>query len=91
MREVTAEKAQEFAVEHNIRRVFESSAKSGLNVEEIFSLAAKELFLNSKNEDESAGEPSPGKPKASGLKDLEKGNKKKGGKKDGCCWASIVN
>jgi len=83
LREVTAEKAQEFASEHNIRRVFESSAKSGFNVEEVFSLAAKELLLTSKADDEGS-EASPGKP-AKGLKELEKGKKKNGGKGTGCC------
>lgn len=85
MREVTPEKAKEFADEHNIRRIFESSAKSGLNVEEVFSLAAKELFLTSKNDEDTGSEASPGKPAAKGLKDLEKGKKKQGGKNAGCC------
>jgi Ras-related protein Rab-14 len=44
-REVTFERAMEFAKSQNINKVFETSAKTGLNVEEVFSCVAKELFV----------------------------------------------
>ena len=43
-REVQKERAIEFAKQHAIHKVFETSAKTGDNVEEVFSCAAKELF-----------------------------------------------
>ena len=44
-REVSKERALEFARENNIHKVFETSALNGDNVEEVFSLAAREIFL----------------------------------------------
>ena len=44
-REVFKERAIEFAKEHNIHKVFETSAKTGDNVEEVFSAAAREIFV----------------------------------------------
>ena len=44
-REVTKEKAMEFCRQYNIDKFFETSAKTGQQVEEVFSLAAKELYL----------------------------------------------
>ena len=53
-REVTREVAEKFCKEHNIARFFETSAKTGQNVEDVFSLVAKELYLtNQKEESES--------------------------------------
>ena len=43
-REVQKERAIDFAKMHAIHKVFETSAKTGDNVEEVFSCAAKELF-----------------------------------------------
>ena len=43
-REVQKDRAIEFACMHAIHKVFETSAKTGDNVEEVFSCAAKELF-----------------------------------------------
>jgi small GTP-binding protein len=44
-REVTKEKAIEFCMQYNIDKFFETSAKTGNNVEEVFSLASKELYM----------------------------------------------
>ena len=44
-REITSEKALNFAKEHKIERVFETSAKTGFNVQEIFATASKEFYL----------------------------------------------
>lgn len=43
-REVQKERAIEFAKTHAIHKCFETSAKTGENVEEVFSCAGKELF-----------------------------------------------
>ena len=43
-REVQFDRAIEFAKTHNIHKVFETSAKTGNNVEDVFSCAGKELF-----------------------------------------------
>ena len=47
-REVQYERAVEMARESKIHRVFETSAKTGSNVEEVFSCVAKELYLQEK-------------------------------------------
>ena len=49
-REVTKERALEFCQQYSIDKFFETSAKTGDNVEEVFSLAAKELYEQSKEE-----------------------------------------
>jgi len=51
-REVTKERAIEFAKLHAIHKVFEASAKTGENVEEVFSCAGKELFMQTQKEEE---------------------------------------
>ena len=43
-REITFDRAVEFAKSHGIHKCFETSAKTGMNVEEVFSCAGKELF-----------------------------------------------
>jgi GTPase SAR1 family protein len=43
-REVLKERAIEFCKQYHIDKFFETSAKTGFNVEEVFSLAAKELY-----------------------------------------------
>ena len=45
-RAVGKEQAVEFCKERRICKFFETSAQSGFNVEEVFSLAAKELYQN---------------------------------------------
>ena len=49
-REVTYERAVEMAKANKIHRVFETSAKTGYNVEELFASVAKELFVQAKKE-----------------------------------------
>ena len=49
---MTKDKALEFANERNIHKVFETSAATGTNVEEVFSLAAREIFLQSEKEND---------------------------------------
>lgn len=49
-REVQFDRAIEFAKEHNIHKVFETSAKTGNNVEDVFSIAGKELFIQTEKE-----------------------------------------
>ena len=51
-REVTMQRALEFAREYKLHKVFETSAKTGYNVEEVFALVAKELYLQLKREQE---------------------------------------
>ena len=51
-REVFKERAIEFAKDHNIHKVFETSAKTGNNVEEVFSCAAREIFMQVGAEDD---------------------------------------
>jgi len=57
-REVTKDRAIEFCQQYGIDKFFETSAKTGDNVEEVFSLAAKELYMQQKElqkeEEESA-------------------------------------
>lgn len=47
-REVSREKAIEFCRANGIEKFFETSAKTGDRVEEVFSLAARELYLQQK-------------------------------------------
>lgn len=58
-REVQMDRAIEFAKQHAIHKVFETSAKTGDNVEEVFSCAAKELFLQTEKEDGPGGDMTP--------------------------------
>ena len=50
-REILFERAAEFAKAHNIHKFFETSAKTGFNVEEVFTCVAKELYFKAKQED----------------------------------------
>lgn len=43
-REITFDRAVEFGKSHGIHKCFETSAKTGMNVEEVFSNAAKDLY-----------------------------------------------
>jgi len=51
-REVTYQRAVEFAKEYKLHKVFETSAKTGFNVEEVFATVAKELYIQVKQEAE---------------------------------------
>ena len=51
-REVTYERAVEMAKANKISRVFETSAKTGHNVEEVFANVAKELYQQEKEKAE---------------------------------------
>lgn len=53
-REVQFDRAIEFAKSHGIHKVFETSAKTGNNVEDVFSCSGKELFLQTEKENEEA-------------------------------------
>ena len=53
-REITLERAVEFAKNNGIHKCFETSAKTGLNVEDVFSCAAKELLNQILAEQEAA-------------------------------------
>ena len=44
-REITFDRAIEYAKTNGIHKCFETSAKTGLSVEELFSCAGKNLFL----------------------------------------------
>lgn len=93
-REVQKDRAIEFAKQHAIHKVFETSAKTGDNVEEVFSCAAKELFLQTEKEDVDApGDVTPSTASGTGetvkapqrtkLKKTKQGGVVK--KKGGCC------
>ncbi len=43
-REITFDRAVEYAKSNNIHKCFETSAKTGLNVEEVFACSGKELY-----------------------------------------------
>ena len=49
-REVTFDRAVEYAKSNGIHKCFETSAKTGLNVEEVFSCAGKELYQSAMRE-----------------------------------------
>lgn len=51
-REITFDRAIEFAKTHNIHKCFETSAKTGLSVEELFSCAGKNLYQQTKAQQE---------------------------------------
>jgi hypothetical protein len=91
-REVTFQRALEFAKEYKLHKVFETSAKTGYNVEEVFAMVAKELYMQSKREAEAAQASNHPAPQDGGKTggvtlDNTSGTKggKKSGKKGGCC------
>ena len=91
-REVQFARAIEFAKTHGIHKVFETSAKTGQNVEDVFSNAGKELFqqtereneMDKKNEIRDSGDTKTGGANAR----TKLGKPKQGGQKQksgGCC------
>ena len=88
-REVQFERAIEFAKAQGIHKVFETSAKTGNNVEDVFSCSGKELFVQAEKESEEAKKDEESRPTPSGKTDerhtlgKRAGGKKK--KKGGCC------
>ena len=83
-REITFDRAVEFAKSQGIHKCFETSARTGQNVEEVFSCAGKELYAQVLKEAESFSKPSgqPGLPKARSLEQRQGSVQKK---KGGCC------
>ena len=55
-REVNFDRAVEFAKQNSIHKCFETSAKSGQNVEEVFSCSGKELYQQVVREQAEAAE-----------------------------------
>ena len=53
-REVTHDRAIEYAKAHGIHKCFETSAKTGNMVEDVFSCAGKELYKQNEKEQEEA-------------------------------------
>ena len=47
-REIGEEESEKFKVDNGISYVFETSAKTGSNVEQLFTFVAKDLYLNAK-------------------------------------------
>ena len=97
-REVTKDRAIAFAKERKIHKVFETSAKTGDNVEDVFSCAAREIFLhnekgeNSDDDETTETGTTEKKPRASSLNNqngkinIGKKIKDEGKqKKKGCC------
>ena len=89
-REVSKERALEFAREYNIHKVFETSAMTGNNVEEVFSCAAREIFMQESTEDgdgavedlKKGKTPAPAEGFDLGKRPAQGGKKSK---KKGCC------
>ena len=79
-REVTRASAEEYCKLNKIDKFYETSALTGFNVEETFSLAAKELYF-AKKESEDTPSPAGG----SGTSLNSGASKGPTGKKDGCC------
>ncbi len=87
-REVTLQRATDFASEQKLHKVFETSAKTGFNVEEVFATVAKELYLQVKIEAEREAEEEKPKPKQPTGEKVTIGNggkDQKPVKKGGCC------
>ena len=93
-REVSKDRAIAFAKERKIHKVFETSAKTGDNVEDVFSCAAREIFLHNEkgdNSDEETEAPDGKKAVRMSLNDNGKINIGKKPKEDGktkkkgCC------
>ena len=92
-RVIDFERGLKFAKENNIHMCFETSAKTGDHVEEVFSIAAKSLYQQEKEEDTKKEEPTPENPKEEEEKKEEEerqarkrlGGGKKKKKNNNCC------
>ena len=95
-REVDKETARAFCQENGIEKYFETSSVTGFNVEEVFSMSAKDMYVRECVQNEAPATPQPPSPKGNsggaqkGLVTLEKSTGKslaeKNLKKDkGCC------
>lgn len=87
-REVTYERAVEMARAQKIHRVFETSAKTGYNVEELFASVGKELYAQAKKEMEQPVKAPVVENPVVSLEDTGKGGNKGRRvekKKSGCC------
>jgi Ras-related protein Rab-2A len=85
-RQVSQERAQQFLELHKLDAFFETSAKTGQNVEDVFSIAAKQLYLNNKeSQNKKPVEPTPGPGQAQkpNIK-IDKNDKSATGKKKNC-------
>ena len=89
-REITFDRAIEFARAHKISKVFETSAKTGNNVEDVFACAIKEIHKTTVKEEEEVAAPTSGKKMKEGKSSAPAGTKLTGDggkteKKKGCC------
>ena len=77
-RQVEKQDAADFCAENNISKHFETSSMTGLNVEEVFAMAAKDLYvreaMKAADEPEQAQEETPAK-SASGSRSSSKNRK----------------
>ena len=81
-REVTFDRAVEFAKSQGIHKCFETSARTGQNVEEVFSCSGKELYAQVLKEADVL-KPAQRQPAGKSLDDQRRGSVQK--KKGGCC------
>ena len=81
-REVQKVQAEEYCKLNKIDKFYETSALTGFNVEDVFSLAAKELYFAKKEQDEA---PSAGGSMPAGGTALNTASKPAGKKDSGCC------
>ena len=79
-REVQKATAEEYCKLNKIEKFYETSALTGFNVEDVFSLAAKELYFAKKDADAGPGASS----SSTGGATLNPSTKK-GQKEGGCC------
>mmetsp|Transcript_8058 Transcript_8058/g.7134 ORF Transcript_8058/g.7134 Transcript_8058/m.7134 type:complete len:231 (-) Transcript_8058:50-742(-) len=85
-RQVSRDRAIEFQKKNKIDAFFETSAKTGNNVEEVFALAAKQLYALHKRDSKTTEEiPATIDSKEPKRLEVDKHNEKSGKKKKGCC------
>eukprot|EP00343_Euplotes_focardii_P011884 CAMPEP_0205833614 /NCGR_PEP_ID=MMETSP0206-20130828/50117_1 /ASSEMBLY_ACC=CAM_ASM_000279 /TAXON_ID=36767 /ORGANISM="Euplotes focardii, Strain TN1" /LENGTH=117 /DNA_ID=CAMNT_0053140161 /DNA_START=430 /DNA_END=783 /DNA_ORIENTATION=- len=85
-RQVSRDRAIEFQKKNKIDAFFETSAKTGNNVEEVFALAAKQLYsLHKRDSKNIVGIPATLDSNEFKKLEVDKHNDKSGKKKKGCC------